>query len=332
MGMGLLGALGGLGQAGEKIGEQMVKAEDQRSLKQYELEFLAKERERVEQVKEAKDKAKRELFVTEMDSMRTAKLGENAGNLNQAAEIYRTADGLSDADRQAGLGAVDQARTRLGKLSPEEVGMAGLKTGNLEAKDYITATSRQETATDKLTNAVLLKQLGIDATQQNVQTKETGKNERLDKSLVSREGIAADKIESNETIAANKVGQLTGSQRVMNKEIDAARRIVGSLEPGEIKKKTAKFTNTGRDNPDYDAGLAKRVSIAAKRKYGDDDWFDTQNGLTGEETEAQPHNKGTDVTTRFGSDPDMKAFKMGKQTEKGLEVLDANGKLIGHYR
>lgn len=328
MGMGLLGAVAGLGKVGEQIGQQMMK----HALREEELSWLEERQNRMAEMAEARKKVKIDAFVSEMDSMRTAKLGENAGNLNQAAEIYRSSEGLSEEDRQAGLGAVDQARTRLGKLAHEEVGMAGLRTGNLEAKDYITATSRQETATDKLTNAVLLKQLGIDATQQNVQTKETGKNERLDKSLASREGIAADKIESNETIAANKVGQLTGSQRVMNKEIDAARRIVGSLDPGEIKKKTAKFTNTGRDNPDYDASLAKRVSIAAKRKYGDDDWFDTQNGLTGEEAEAQPHNKGTDVTTRFGSDPDMKAFKMGKQTDKGLEVLDANGKLIGHYR
>lgn len=331
MGLGMLGALGGLGQAGEKIGEQMQKAEDQRSLKQHELEFLAKERERVEQIKEAKDKARRDMFVTEMDSMRTAKLGDNAGNLAQAADIYRTADGLSDADRQAGLQGVTQAKARLSKLSPEEVGMAGLKTGNLEAKDYITATSRAESTSDKLANALMLKQLGIDATQQNVLTKETGKNERLDKTLASREGIAEDKIESSEKIAASKVGQLSGSQRLQNREIDAARRVLAGMTPEEIKKKTAKFTNTGRDNPDYDATLATRVRLAAKRKYGDDDWFDTQNGINDDGPEvAVQQPKG--IPDRFAADTGMQGFKLGKQTDKGYEVFNNAGKLVGHYK
>lgn len=163
-------------------------------------------------------------------------------------------------------------------------------------------------------------------------TKETGKNERLDKALASRESIADDRIESNEKIAASKVGQISGSQRVQNHEIDAARRVLAGMTPEDIKKKTAKFTNTGRDNPDYDATLATRVRLAAKRKYGDDDWFDIQNGINGHEGDAAPAQQPKGIPDRFAADTGMQGFKLGKQTDKGYEVFNSAGKLVGHYK
>lgn len=38
-----------------------------------------------------------------------------------------------------------------------------------------------------------------------------------------------------------------------------------------------------------------------------------------------------DVQARFSADPNTKGFKLGKQTDKGFEVLDSKGKLVGHY-
>jgi hypothetical protein len=41
----------------------------------------------------------------------------------------------------------------------------------------------------------------------------------------------------------------------------------------------------------------------------------------------------TDLTTRAKADPTMKGNKFGKYVdEKGIEVFDSNGKLIGHYK
>lgn len=120
--------------------------------------------------------------------------------------------------------------------------------------------------------------------------------------------------------------QLNLPQRRTNAEITAARLAVAGLTPEEIKRKTASFTATGRENPEYDPKLAKAVSTAGRRMYGTDDEFDQR------QQAQQPAGNDGDVMTRFRADAGMKGHTMGKQTDMGVEVLDASGKLIGHYR
>lgn len=120
--------------------------------------------------------------------------------------------------------------------------------------------------------------------------------------------------------------KLTLPQVRSNFEIDAARKAVSGLTAEEIKRKTSNYTATGRENPDFDPTMAKAVSLANRRKYGADDHFD-QNQQT-----QQPAGSDGDVTTRFRSDQAMQGHKLGKQTDMGVEVLDASGKLVGHYR
>lgn len=119
--------------------------------------------------------------------------------------------------------------------------------------------------------------------------------------------------------------QLNLPQRRSNAEIAAARLAVAGLTPEEIKRKTANFTATGRENPEYDPTLAKSVSLANRRMYGADDEFDRR------QQAQQPQGIDGDVMTRFRADQAMHGHKLGKQTEQGVEVLDASGKLIGHY-
>lgn len=121
-------------------------------------------------------------------------------------------------------------------------------------------------------------------------------------------------------------GVLTLSQQRSNAEIDAARTRISGLTPDEIKRKTANYTATGRENPEYDQTLAKAVSLANRRKVGADDHFDQRQ-------QAQPPS-GTDgdVMTRFRGDAGMKGHKTGQMTDQGLEVFDASGRLIGHYK
>ena len=140
---------------------------------------------------------------------------------------------------------------------------------------------------------------------------------------------AAGRIASQERIAEQRRdagARLTLPQTRINSEIDAARERVTGLSPEEIKRKTANYTATGRENPDFDPTLAKAVSLANRRKYGADDHFDQR------EQAQQPAGTDGDVMTRFRGDQAMQGHKVGQQTDQGLEVFDASGKLIGHYR
>lgn len=130
---------------------------------------------------------------------------------------------------------------------------------------------------------------------------------------------------SGRTAQPSQRERLTLPQVRSNFEIEAARKAISGLTPEEIKRKTSNYTATGRENPDFDPTMAKAVSLANRRKYGADDHFDqNQQG-------QQPAGNDGDVMTRFKSDQAMQGHKLGKQTDQGLEVLDASGRLIGHY-
>jgi hypothetical protein len=120
-------------------------------------------------------------------------------------------------------------------------------------------------------------------------------------------------------------GSLTQAQERSNIEIDAARARIATLDPAEVRRRSQKATNTGRENPDYDPSIAREAALASRRKVGTDEFFDSRQGQTPTAPRVAP------VQSRFASDPAMKDHKMGKSTPQGLEVLDASGKLIGHY-
>lgn len=116
------------------------------------------------------------------------------------------------------------------------------------------------------------------------------------------------------------------AQQSTNQQIEISRRKLAGMDPAEIKRKTQKFTDTGRDNPDFDPAIASHARLAAKRKYGDDAWYDEQGAS------PQPNSQQTQGTAeRFASDQAMKGYKLGKQTDKGFEVFNSAGKLVGHY-
>lgn len=129
-------------------------------------------------------------------------------------------------------------------------------------------------------------------------------------------------IDVAKTRAANS-GGLTLPQRRINEEIDAARQYVAGLGQDEIRRRTQQYSTTGRENPDYDPMLASRVRQANRRKYGDDTDF---GDIADPEADAMQ-----DIGVRFASDPAMKGRRIGNKTPQGVEVFDANGKLIGHY-
>ncbi|EKE16975.1 MAG: hypothetical protein ACD_10C00691G0001 [uncultured bacterium] len=116
------------------------------------------------------------------------------------------------------------------------------------------------------------------------------------------------------------------AQQTMNQQIEISRRKLAGIDPAEIRRKTQKFTNTGRDNPDFDPALSNHARLASKRKYGDDSWYDQQ----GEGTQADD-KKPQSAADRFAADPAMKGFKLGKQTGDLFEVFNSAGKRVGQY-
>lgn len=124
---------------------------------------------------------------------------------------------------------------------------------------------------------------------------------------------------------------LTSTQKFKNMEIDAARKRIEGLSQDDIKKRTQKFTDSGRENKDYDPQLERRVRIARLRKMGEDPFFDR---ILGVQTESDNPGNATPTDTvldRFASDPSMKGMRPGRSTPNGVEVFDSSGKLIGHY-
>lgn len=122
---------------------------------------------------------------------------------------------------------------------------------------------------------------------------------------------------------------LSLAQQTSNKQIEISRQKIASMTPDEIRRRTSKATDTGRENPDYDPNLAQHVRLANKRMYGTDSWYDQQ-GSSQSASQAQTAGQ-QDIGTKFAADPAMRGRTMGKQTPKGVEVFDANGKLIGYY-
>lgn len=155
------------------------------------------------------------------------------------------------------------------------------------------------------------------------------RNDVLTRGQDVRAGTAADRTASNEAIAAARITERSGpslGQQRGNAEIDAARSRVSGMDAAEIKRRTANYTATGRENPDYDPTLAKAVTLANRRKVGTDDEFDQR-----QPADQAAGNDG-DVMVRFRGDAGMKGHKTGQMTALGLEVFDSTGMLIGHYR
>lgn len=126
---------------------------------------------------------------------------------------------------------------------------------------------------------------------------------------------------------AEGTGGLTLAQQRDNAEIDSARKTVSGLSADEIRSRTAKTTDTGRDNPSYDPQLSRAVTLANRRKVGADDSFD------GSQTQQSTQNAGrADIAKRFRSDNKMLSYRLGNDTPGGVEVLDKTGKVVGHYR
>lgn len=179
--------------------------------------------------------------------------------------------------------------------------------------------------------------------------RDTVKDSQFDRELA----VKTKHYDALEAQGAKSPRGLTPAQERANLEIDAARSAIAGLSPDEIKRKTANYTATGRENPDFDPTIAHAMKLSGRRKVGADDTFDAQfpdrqvsqeaRGSVGggadfggatpgysENTTGQSIDRA-DVAKRFRSDPSVNQHTLGKETPKGIEVL-SKGKLIGYYR
>lgn len=128
--------------------------------------------------------------------------------------------------------------------------------------------------------------------------------------------------------------ELTTPQKRANEEIDAARKALAGMSRDEVLRKTQAATATGRTNREYDPQLAGQWKLANRRKHGDDAQFDqfTEQRSQPQQPAQQARQPVTgDAHARFSTDPSMKGMRTGKMTPQGVEVLDSNGRLVGHY-
>lgn len=206
-------------------------------------------------------------------------------------------------------------------------------------------------------DGALPSQQALDNTKTDNKIKEataTGQIRKNDADAANSRSQAGLHAAQEEFIRSGGNGGLTLPQQRSNAEIDAARNTITGLSSEEIAHRMARATNTGRENKDFDSGLAKQVALAARRKVGSDDQFDQQSTdgsqviLAGKPIDkwadeqlqkvygsASPAGKARidfEVTRRlFSKDSEMAGNTLGKQTPNGFEVIDKTGKLIGHY-
>lgn len=131
-------------------------------------------------------------------------------------------------------------------------------------------------------------------------------------------------VEAIQSLKGGQTGErLSLGQRRSNLEIMAAREAINGLSPADIQRRTAKTTDTGRENPDFDPLLERAVSLANRRMYGDEDaWFDSRQ--RNQPSKAAQQFSGADVQAaiKAGADPQKVAERIksmgGNPAEYGL--------------
>lgn len=169
----------------------------------------------------------------------------------------------------------------------------------------------------------------LDKSLQLEELRQQGQEAREDRrdARTQRQIEASDRRHAQSLAAQGQRGGLTQAQQRGNFEIDAAREMVAGLSEEDIRQRTTPTTATGRENPLFDPALARAAKLAGRRKIGADDHFDQR-----QPKEPAAPAREDDIGQRFGADPQMKGMKLGRSTDKGREVFDQSGRMIGYYR
>lgn len=223
----------------------------------------------------------------------------------------KTGDTLSSREMSAG----DLSRQAIMALDPAK--MAQLFVHNASDREKETA--------------VLDRQLKLESLRQQGQDARDDRREERLQMRLDAQGRALER----RLAAGGGGGGLTASQQRTNDSIIAARKQVTGMSQEEALRRTQPTTATGRENPDYDPALARTLKQAQSRLYGDDpehDAFTSQRQSAVKQGDAARGQTPLQAAqAAISADPKMKGYTLGDQTPIGFEVLDANGRVIGHY-
>ncbi len=259
-----------------------------------------------------------------MQGVRKHAIGDNAGALQDFQKLYN--DQMYNDGHTMTLTPLADGKT----YQADQFDPNGNKIwSNTEAVDDLAAQGALALEPTKAVEFMAKQQA---STAQNAALLD--RQQQRDDYNANRDGLREDRSDARlqttldaQAKRAEGTGGLTLAQQRDNAEIDSARKTVSGLSADEIRSRTAKTTDTGRDNPSYDPQLSRAMTLANRRKVGADDSFD------GSQTQQSTQNAGlADVAKRFRSDHKMLSYRLGNNTPGGVEVLDKSGKVIGHYQ
>lgn len=259
----------------------------------------------------------------------------NLGNGSYTADVFDQQSGKQLGSRT--MPAADLGKMAINALAPTKlVEFMAQQQGKREAE-----------------GAALKRQLELERLRQDGQDT---RDDRRDERLGMRLDAQTQQLERR-LAAQGERGGLTQAQQRGNFEIDAARERIGGMDPAEIQRRSAKATNTGRENPDYDPSIARAAALAGRRKIGDDDWFNQRQGkqpeadkfagkpiaeFTDEQLQQFGRSAGVDGKAKIDTElarrtlagmPEMQGHQIGRYVEgKGFQVLDPQGRPVSYLR
>lgn len=252
-----------------------------------------------------------------------AEMAKEMGRNPRAANALASLFGASTHAETSALAAQTASRNELAALRGQDLQAETTRRG----QDMQARTHAEQLAGNPLDQA--LKQQSLAATAaQSERINALGTEQDPEKRQALLESVLA----SQGKTVPQQGDRLTLGERRTNFEIDAARKAVAGLSPEEIRRRTQKQTDTGRENLHFDSAIERAASLANRRKIGDDAEFDARQQPAQSATPpTQDKAADGDVAARFAADPAMKGHRAGAVTANGIEVRDSTGKLIGHY-
>lgn len=273
-----------------------------------------------------------------LGGVRMLSIGDNHGAIKAFERMYndqtygdnRTVKLVPNEDgSQYAVEQYDQDGNLLGSVTKSTADLAKGAAMALEPSTAVKFMAEQEGKRAAEVAALEKQTLTEDRKDRRESTKEAARDQRDAEREDRRDARQGRQLASMERRLSGD--RITPAQDANNKEIDAARRRLNGMSAEDVRRKTQPYTATGRENPGYDPQMAVTARLANQRKVGDDQTFDEFSAPKPKPATPQTFDR-QEVSKRFRYDKSMNAYKLGKDTPNGVEVLDKSGKLLGHYR
>jgi hypothetical protein len=279
-----------------------------------------------------------------MAGVRRWAVGDHDGALGHFADLYNR--DLFPDGRKVKMTRLDDGQLKIDQVD-KDGNVVGSKTGKISDLTEQAALMLNPMQAVRFLTEQTAKRRGEQASLDKAIELELLRQERSDRAEDRRDERLQMRLDAQARRNADG-GKLTEAQLRTNAEIDAARKEMAGMSPDEVKKRISSFTATGRENPDYDPQVAQAFKLSIKRKYGPDDEHDQLVASLGERNGRAPASSPAPAAEAgsgnpkgptpieaarkaFDADESMRGYSLGKQTVRGFEVLDKNGKLVGHY-